>query len=447
MDHDQFGGRTDDDLFSDDIEPVDELSSLPTAAEPLSEDALSQPEPAPPAPVQQPEPAAAPPPQAPRSSLAQSRHAPRQQDKPRHPPNNKPPQKPPNTITDTPPTQEPPASTASSRTSTPAVPTGPSANSTSSSSNNNSNNSNNNNKPPSNAPREPSSKNTASAVSAARLNSGANPRTKLTEEELAARMEKMRLLAAEKTRRFEEAQRDETEHAAAYARGMEEARRRRAEDAARRRVAEEERRRLEEERARNRERKLAAMGIKEDGWDQGKEVARDNRGLAAFRGAFGGVRGNRSGQGQGQGQGQGLGLGGSRFASSSPDGAEEYNGFVGRGRGGRGRGGKSARGGRGGRGLYEYEERDGGRDWDRGRDAVAAQEMRTGGPGQLAPKKTDLKAEDFPALPSFAAAPPKKLDTAWGAKSNNPMADIPLSPPVGKWDEEVAAMDDKTNMS
>ncbi|KXX74452.1 hypothetical protein MMYC01_208605 [Madurella mycetomatis] len=405
MDHDQFGGRTDDDLFSDDIEPVDEFSSLSTAVQTVSEGVPSQPEPAPPAPAQPQEPTAAPPSQAPRSSLAQSRHAPRQQDKPRHPQNSKPPQKPP-AATDTPAVQEPPASTASSGTSTPPAPTGLSTSS---------NNNTNHNKPPSNAPREPSSKNTASAVSAARLNSGANPRTKLTEEELAARMEKMRLLAAEKTRRFEEAQRDETEHAAALARGLEEARKRRAEDAARRKAAEEERRRLEEERAKNRERKLAAMGMKEGGWDEGKEE-RDDRGLGAFRGAFGGVRGNRSSQGPG--------LGGSRFASS--DGREEYNGFG------------------GGGGVVE-----GGAAGADGVEGVGASstKMRTGGPAQLAPKKADLKGEDFPALPSLTGAAPKKLDTTWGAKSNNPVADIPLSPPVGKWDEEVAAMDNKTSTS
>src|SRR5690606_10674008 len=97
-------------------------------------------------------------------------------------------------------------------------------------------------------------------------------RTKLTEDELAAKMSRMRLLAAEKARKFEVAERDEREHAAAYARGMEEARKRRAEEAERRKRGEEERRRMEEERERNRERKLKAMGggNREGNWDEGK---------------------------------------------------------------------------------------------------------------------------------------------------------------------------------
>jgi hypothetical protein len=47
-----------------------------------------------------------------------------------------------------------------------------------------------------------------------------------------------------------------------------------------------------------------------------------------------------------------------------------------------------------------------------------------------------LKKEDFPALPSSAAAP-KKVDTAWVPKPN--ATDYPISSPIGKWDEEVAA--------
>jgi hypothetical protein len=47
-----------------------------------------------------------------------------------------------------------------------------------------------------------------------------------------------------------------------------------------------------------------------------------------------------------------------------------------------------------------------------------------------------LKAEDFPALPSSTAAP-KKIDTTWVPKPG--AAEIPISPPIGKWDEEVAA--------
>ncbi|KAK4118810.1 hypothetical protein N657DRAFT_675301 [Parathielavia appendiculata] len=320
MEQDQFGGRTDDDLFSDDIEPVDETATLSAPAPVSTSHVPAQPEPAP-APAAQP-PAAAPKPA--RSSLAQSRHNPNIQlsKSSRQAANNnngshrsKPAK---SETSDTPSAADP----SSPPTTNPKpLPTGPREPSSTPHTTNN-----NNNTP---ATATTNTNNTASAVSAARLNSGANPRQKLTDVELAARMEKMRLLAAEKTRRFEEAQRDEAQHAVAYAKGMEEARKRRAEEAARRKIAEEERRKLEEERARNRERKLKAL---------------------------------------------------------------------------------------------EGREREG----------------RPSGPAPALPppKTADLKAEDFPALPSSTAAP-KKIDTAWVAKPG--AAEIPISPPVGKWDEEVAA--------
>ncbi|KAL2134082.1 hypothetical protein VTI74DRAFT_1078 [Chaetomium olivicolor] len=407
MDHDQFGGRTDDDLFSDDIEPVEETVSIVTEAPAPVQDAPAQPEPAP-APAVQP---AAAPPAAPvhvPRSLAQSRHNPNpRSDKPPRSSNNhpKPAKSAPSTTSDTPsttaatPSSPPPTSSA-----TPTI----------------------NSKPPPTAPRHSStptsSSNTASAISAARLNSGANPRQKLTEEELSARMEKMRLLAAEKTRRFEQAQRDESEHAVAYAKGMEEARKRKAEEAARRKIAEEERRQLEEERAKNRERKLKAMGEK-GGWELGRDHNEDERGEGrGFRGAFGGVRGVRA-----------SGLGGSRFAATGDGkGGEDLAGFGARGKGGRGRGGRG-RGGRGGGRLFE----------DRDREEYAqpgSRDVEQAPPRTVPEKKAELEKEDFPALPSSGASP-KKIDTTWVAKPG--AAEIPLSPPVGKWDEEVAAMDEK----
>ncbi|KAL2137463.1 hypothetical protein VTI28DRAFT_9595 [Corynascus sepedonium] len=244
MDQDQFGGRTDDDLFSDDIEPVEEETII--LSEPFAvheAPSRTEPAPAPPAPqapaAQQSVPTA--PARPAKGSLAQSRHAPsprRDNKSPRPPSNNnnnnnsRPPRS--SGANDSPSAQE--TTPTSPNASSKQPPTGPREPSSSSNtppttttsakttpgpaSNNGSNNNNNNNN------------NTASAVSQARLNSGANPRTKLTEEELSERMERMRLLAAEKTRRFEEAQRDESEHAVALARGMEEARRRRAEEAA-----------------------------------------------------------------------------------------------------------------------------------------------------------------------------------------------------------------------
>jgi hypothetical protein len=71
----------------------------------------------------------------------------------------------------------------------------------------------------------------------------------------------------------------------------------------------------------------------------------------------------------------------------------------------------------------------------RGRDAEQAR------PGPAPEKKPELKAEDFPALPSSTAAP-KKIETTWVAKPGA-VADLPVSPPVGKWDEEMAAVDAK----
>ncbi|RDA89676.1 hypothetical protein CP533_3353 [Ophiocordyceps camponoti-saundersi (nom. inval.)] len=134
------------------------------------------------------------------------------------------------------------------------------------------------------------SRNTA-ANAEARLKSGSNPRQKLTDEELAAKMEKMKLLAAEKTRKFLVAEQDERQHAASYARGMEEDRRRRSDEAARRRRAEDDKRKLDDERARNRERKLKAMSAKDGGWDEGKTAAAEEEARRGFRSAHGGVRG------------------------------------------------------------------------------------------------------------------------------------------------------------
>ncbi|KAK3303703.1 uncharacterized protein B0T15DRAFT_569193 [Chaetomium strumarium] len=411
MDHEQFGGRTDDDLFSDDIEPVEEVITLSVPDQAPSHGVSPEPEAAPAAPQPAPTTAHQPP-----KSLAQSRHAPspRPDKAPRPPRNNNKKSKP---SSDHPPSE--PASASESRAGDPSDAA--------------------TKKPPPNAPREPSSTRNATATTAAttattaRLNSGANPRTKLTEEELAARMEKMRLLAAEKTRRFEEAQRDESEHAAALAKGLEEARRRKAQEAERRKAAEEERRKLEEERARNRERKLKAMGAKEGGWDIGKEGPQDDDGgRGAFRGAHGGVRGTRASRG---------GLGGSRFAVPGEGVELDDGGLPGGGRGnGRGRGGRG-RGGRGGsRPLFDAHG-DGDGDGDRARASRSRGRGQDAGPAPapVPQKKADLRPEDFPALPSSTAAP-REAKATWAAKPPA-IADFPLASPVGKWDEEVAAMD------
>lgn len=184
-------------------------------------------------------------------------------------------------------------------------------------------------------------------VNDARTQSGANPRQKLTEAEITAKMEKMKLLSEEKTRKFEKANQDQKQHEEAYARGMEEARKKRLEEAERKRRADEERRQLDDERAKNRERKLKAMKIKEGGWDAGKHEVLEEETRRTFRGANGGIRGARGG-----------GLKASRFAkaddSTPPESdsqgqeatRERGNGRRGAGNGrgrnqGRGRPGKS----------------------------------------------------------------------------------------------------------
>ncbi|KAI0104498.1 hypothetical protein F4814DRAFT_430906 [Daldinia grandis] len=267
-----------------------------------------------------------------------------------------------------------------------------------------------------------------------RLASGANPRQKLTESELASKMEQMRILNAEKTRRFEQAERDSRSHAIAYEKGMEEARRRRAEEAERRRRGEEERRRMDDERAANRERKLKAMGAKEGGsWDEGKNLEEERDRRAGFRGANGGIRGARTNGG----------IAGSRFAERDNDAIPREFGpddFRGRGRGGRGRGGSSRGGGRGGRGGFNHDGERGGAYKTSGTTATTATQNGNKPQSQKAVQAPPT-AEDFPALPAA-----KKLETTNSATvaTNTP---IPLpelnSPPIGKWDDEMAALDAK----
>ncbi|KAM7208346.1 hypothetical protein V8F20_001324 [Naviculisporaceae sp. PSN 640] len=411
MDNEQFGGRTDDDLFADDYEPVpehqQEIISTPIAEPSQIQDA----------PAVSSAPPAAQPPQAPKS-LANSRHN-----------VNRPPRGPKRD------------NRSQNNTATPELPTSTSP-------------------PPSDAPKEPAAareagagavgRNTASVNSESRIFSGVNPRKKPTEEELAAKMEKMRILNEEKTRKFEKAQRDEVEHAAAYARGMEEARRRKAEEDKRRKAEEEKSKRLDDERAKNRERKLAAMGMKEGGWDEGKEerIAEEER--RGFKGANGGIRGFKSGGG---------GLGSSRYADGNGEdgfgaGDRDRGGYRGRGggRGGRGRGG-----GRGGHHRELFDATDGeDRDRHRGNGggyfSGQSKGNNSGNERSKETKKPPLAPEDFPALPGSSNSAsnntnPAKIDTKPPGAGTyaQPVAFTPLSP-LGKWDDEVAAMDaaDKT---
>ncbi|KAI1410448.1 hypothetical protein F5Y13DRAFT_74266 [Hypoxylon sp. FL1857] len=407
---DQFNGRTDDDLFADDFEPVEAQQEEPSATKEKPVPAVvNQPSPA-----SSTEPTATtestPTPNALRS-LNQSRHAKPSQPSSHHHPR---------------PRKHSPKPAAAATTPTTAEspqqhdhPTKSNGGATDDDNNNN----NNNNKKPQTLAAKPG-QNTALAD---RLASGANPRTKLTEAELAAKMEQMRLISAEKKRRFDQAERDSRSHALAYEKGMEEARRRRTEEAERRRKGEEERRRMDEERAANRERKLKAMGAKEGGsWDEGKAFEEERHRRAGFRSANGGVRGARANEG----------IAGSRFAEKDSDAIPREFGpddFRGRGRGGRGRGG-SRGGGRGGRGGFNNDHERGG-----------ANRPAQNGTTPQQPKSTQAPptAEDFPALPT-----PKKLDTTTKpADAANPTSLSPSlnSPPVGKWDDEMAALDAQTS--
>lgn len=410
MESEHFGGRTDDDLFADDFEPVAPEEQVATISNetgapvqdtnitrPVVSTAAEQPHPSEPAPVQKP----APTPRAPRG-LANSRHAPanRAEKQPRN--NNR----------------HPRANNSASQSQQ--------QQSTS-------------NAPPS-APKElrereakdkEAGRNTASVSSAARIGSGGNPRTKLTEDELAAKMEKMRIMAAEKTKRFEQAQRDETEHAAAYAKGMEEDKKRRAEQAAKKKAAEQDRKKMEEEREKNRERKMRAMGAKEGGsWDEGKEERMREEDRSGYRGH--------------------RGVANTAFARDLADGNEQGDGYRGGRRGGRGGfGGGRGRGGgdgHGGRTLFEpdpenesgqrFYQRDNfrsrGRDWKA--DGPAAPRAERAGPGSGAPKadKPKLTPDEFPALPGSKSTAPQ-------VSTSTPLsfASLPLSPAVGRWDDEV----------
>lgn len=227
-------------------------------------------------------------------------------------------------------------------------------------------------------------------------------------------MEKMKLLSAEKARKFEKAEKDEKEHAEAYARGMHEARKRRAEDAEKRKRGEDDRRKMEDERAKNRERKLKAMGMKEGGWDEGKEALEEEESRRGFRGANGGIRGTKT-----------TGLSASRYAKEGEE--HDVDRFLddryrgqGQGRGrGRGRGGRG--GSRGGRGGHD------------------------GSSNAPAPAKQSIPiAEDFPALPADGA---KKMEEAAKVEASNPKPAM-IPPPVfappssGKWGDEMEELDE-----
>ncbi|KAB8293730.1 hypothetical protein EYC80_009215 [Monilinia laxa] len=153
---------------------------------------------------------------------------------------------------------------------------------------------------------------------------------KLTEEELTAKLERMKIINAEKVESFRKSEKDRE----GYAQKEKEEKRKRKEEIERGRV-------MEGERMKNRERKLKAMGGRE--WDEGKDEKdfEDNKGRSSqyVRGGHGGVIRGRGG------------LASSRFNDAPEDDMSAYIYDENRGRGsgrGRGRGRGNGRGGRGG---------------------------------------------------------------------------------------------------
>ncbi|QSZ36228.1 hypothetical protein DSL72_007354 [Monilinia vaccinii-corymbosi] len=153
---------------------------------------------------------------------------------------------------------------------------------------------------------------------------------KLTEAELTAKLERMKIINAEKAESFRKSEKDRE----GYAEKEKEEKRRRKEEIKRGKA-------MESERMKNRERKLKAMGGRE--WDEGKDEKdfEDNKGRSSqyVRGGHGGVIRGRAG------------LASSRFNDAPEDDMYAYIYDETRGRGsgrGRGRGRGNGRGGRGG---------------------------------------------------------------------------------------------------
>ncbi|KAG6063937.1 hypothetical protein E4U32_000728 [Claviceps aff. humidiphila group G2b] len=272
---------------------------------------------------------------------------------------------------------------------------------------------------PATSARETTSHGSQNAALEARLGSGGNPRQKLTEEELAAKMEKMKLLSAEKARKFEKAEQDEKQHAQVYAKGMEEARKRRAEDAERRRRGEEDKRKMDDERIKNRERKLKAMSMKQGGWDEGKEAALEEEARKGFRGANGGVRGTIRDDGFGYSRS-------SAYGRSDGQERADVDRFL--------------------------DERH--RNRRRGRGEGGPGPAFNGGPpaSRANPKNTSvsaptLTADEFPALPSDGRK--KKSDTATVSAGSAPKTEVlpipsleGIVPEGSKWDDEMELLDE-----
>ncbi|KAK4677508.1 hypothetical protein QC764_404760 [Podospora pseudoanserina] len=377
MDQDQFGGRTDDDLFADDIEPVSyegEAVDPPPATtfKPESAEVSQQPaaEVIPDPPVR-----------AQLGGLAQSRH--NYPDRSRAS-NNK-------SNDNRSFTKVPPASAPSNTTSTPA-----------------------------NAPSGPKSyvhrgklkpNNNTAAASDIRTLSGGMQRSRMSQAESDKMMEEKRLASVEKERKFQRIKQDEEEHAIAVAKGEEEAlkrkqeeaaglRKRKPRDAPKPKPAPVERNKYDADRMQNKGRKGTRAP-----WDQDK-VDLDQ--AAAFRkGANREVKGST-----------GSGLGASRYASQEPSREhvdQESDAF----------GKHNSRQNKQGRTLFEaddaYRQKQEAFRQNKGGHQPSAVSQPLTTKSSQKPKPT----EDFPVLPSS------------GPTATNTVISPSWVKPVGDWAEDV----------
>lgn len=251
---------------------------------------------------------------------------------------------------------------------------------------------------------QPSARKAASAVRGDRSLTGGPARSKLSESELTARMEAIKLKNTAREEAHARATADE-EHFQANE----------AEAAVRRRQERQQRQAMIGEREKNRLRKEKAMQGRE--WDMEKQDrAEDNRGSGSRRGAYGGVvagvGGGRSVEGWVENQAQAAADG--YVGDGNP--YQGRGGHEGRGRGrGRGRGGR-------GRGGLQSDDRQGG----------GGAHIPINPQPQMPPK-----ASDFPALPAQSS---KTQPLSQKRQPPTSQASLQPSAPVAEapsWAEEM----------
>lgn len=234
------------------------------------------------------------------------------------------------------------------------------------------------------------------AVRGDRSGTGGIRKPKLTEDELSARLEAVKLNNAKREEAHRLAEADE----ASFQHREQQAQVKRREESAAKKVQ-------DAEREKNRLRKLKAQGGRE--WDEDKveQEPRDGRASQYRRGAHGGV---------GQ-YGNNARTDGPRYGDGNQD--EEGTGFS--TRGGRGRGGRGGRGRGRGRGGYDS----------------------TG--GGLSPHRRSISStpavsveKDFPALPG-PAGKAGGLESKWAASTASEPVQSP-SGEKGSWAEQVEAV-------